>query len=172
MSTQQTHYQVLQIPPEPDLKAETVKQAYHRALLVHHPDKAYQVNVHAPSEFSATAIEKPTIDQIVRAYAVLSDPSQRKSYDAALKSSSKQNVAHRGIDSYDLDDLEYTEKDGHGIWQRPCRCDSGEGYIVTQQDLERADSEQEPNPDGSKEIIVGCRGCSLFIRVTFAVESD
>ena len=171
MSTQQTHYQVLQIPPEANLKAEYVKQAYHRALLVHHPDKAQQY-AHAPDELLQPAAARPTIDQIVSAYTVLSDPTKRKSYDATLKSSSNQNVMHRGIDSFDLDDLVYAEKDGHGIWQRACRCDSGEGYIVTDQDLERADSEHDMNPDGSKDIIIGCRGCSLFIRVTFAVAGD
>lgn len=172
MSTQQTHYEVLQISEEADLTSEYVKHAYRRALLVHHPDKVQQPNAPVDGGLVQTDTGKPTIDQIVQAYSVLSDPSQRKSYDTALNTASGRSAAHHGIDSFDLDDFAYSEKDGHSIWQRDCRCDSEEGYIVTEQDLEQADREQNTQAGSVKELLVGCRGCSLFIRVSFAVSGE
>jgi len=172
MPERQTYYEVLDLCPDGSLQPEYVKQAYHRALLVHHPDKARQVHARESRSTDHESHNKPTIDQIVSAYTVLSDPLQRKSYDAALKTSTTQTLPHRGIQSFDLDDLSYTEEDGHGVWSHSCRCDSGEGYIVTDQDLEAADSDQKSSGDIVNEVLVGCRGCSLFIRVTFATAAD
>jgi DnaJ-class molecular chaperone len=174
MSTSLSHYEVLQLRPEDGLPPDTVKQAYHHALLLHHPDKAQQVTSIHTSQSASKPSHPISIDQIVQAYTVLSDPTQRESYNAHLKSSTDAHRAtsHRGIESYDLDDLTYTEHDGVGTWRLSCRYDSGDsdGYIVTEDDLERAAREDQ---DGVlKEILVGCRGCSLFIRVVFAIAPD
>jgi DnaJ-class molecular chaperone len=176
MSASASYYEILQLRPEDDLTPDTVKQAYHHALLLHHPDKARQVT----STQSSLAISKPpqpiSIDQIVQAYTVLSDHDQRKAYNIQLKSTnaSLHASAHSGIESYDLDDLTYTEHEGMGIWSLSCRYDSGDGdgYFVTEKDLERAASEDGDDNGGLKELLVGCRGCSLFIRVIFAVAPD
>jgi DnaJ-class molecular chaperone len=169
MSVRQTHYEVLELQENAQLTPDIVKQAYHRALLKHHPDKAQQATARGTSD-DVTQGGKPTIDGIVVAYTVLSDGILRKSYDSALRAASGQAVAHRGIDLFDLDDMQYSEVDGHEIWRRDCRCDSKEGYVVTGKDLERADKEQFAHADGTKELLVPCRGCSLFIRVSFAVS--
>jgi DnaJ-class molecular chaperone len=176
MSTSPSYYEILQLRPEDDLTPDTVKQAYHNALLLHHPDKARQVT----STESSHALSKPpqpiSIDQIVQAYTALSDPEQRKAYNIQLKSinGSLHATAHRGIESYDLDDLTYTEHEGVGTWSLSCRHDSGDGdgYFVTEEDLERAASEDGDDNGGLKELLVGCRGCSLFIRIVFAVAPD
>jgi diphthamide biosynthesis protein 4 len=173
MSTARTHYEVLHIQDDAELTSESVKQAYHRALLLYHPDKLQQSNTTTAAPKTAPRpAGNPTIDQIVAAYAVLSDPEQRKSYNAALKTSHGHNVSHQGIDTFDLDDMQYSEVNGRAFWQRGCRCDSKEGYIVTEYDLEKADKEQTAQQDGFQELLVQCRGCSLIVRITFAVTGE
>ena len=63
----------------------------------------------------------------------------------------------------DLDDLQHDET--KGFWFRACRCGNERGYLVTESELE------EETQHG--DIIVGCRGCSLSLRVMFqAIEDD
>jgi diphthamide biosynthesis protein 4 len=51
-------------------------------------------------------------------------------------------------------------------WRRPCRCGSDIGFRITEQELEDAEGK------GVGEVLVGCWGCSLVVRVGFAVEQD
>lgn len=138
------------------LSSSTIRTAYKQALLEHHPDKRSQ----------DASSDSPSIDLITLAYRVLSDSSLRKEYDEALLTlrsdgaeSSKFTVYRTGLETVDLDELNYDE--AAAIWVKPCRCGAGGGYTVTEEELE-AHVE-----DG--ELVTGCRGCSLWIRILFSV---
>jgi hypothetical protein len=56
--------------------------------------------------------------------------------------------------------------DGEGqvllCWYRGCRCGDERGFMVTEMDLEK---EAEHG-----EVVIGCRGCSLWMKILFAME--
>lgn len=177
--TTPTHYEVLSLPQSlldgsKDNQIPTiVKQAYHRALLRHHPDKAPQKPT--ISSTSSTPSSSPcatyTIDQITTAYTTLSRPSLRVEYNARLRTlpstnptSSTPSAFQTGIETLDLDDLASEEVTCTTTWFRPCRCGNERGFIFGEADLEEAGD--------LGELIVGCQGCSLWLRVCFAVVDD
>ena len=155
------YYDILALPSplasRENFNEQDVKQAYHKALLRHHPDKHGSISsVGSPS---APAL---TIDDITIAYKVLSNPQSRSTYDGSLRAEhwrSELNVAKTMIRSeiIDLDDLEYDEE--QGAWYRACRCGNDRGYLITEEELER---EAEHG-----EIVTGCSGCSLWLKVSF-----
>ncbi|PYH79419.1 DnaJ-domain-containing protein [Aspergillus uvarum CBS 121591] len=175
------------------LSKQELKTAYHRALLKHHPDKAAAAGSastptqDAPPSFlasndthgSSSPQTRPyTIDEITAAYKTLSVPSLRAEYDRSLRLDRARAAAgqekaggngvlfHTGLEVVDLEDLGCAEdEDGDGdVWYRGCRCGDERGFLLTEEDLER---EAE-----NGEIVVGCRGCSLWMKVLFAVEND
>ena len=166
----QNHYEVLALPtpsgsdPAPTLS--TIKSAYHRALLVHHPDKSSHRSL--PSTASRP---KYTIDQISQAYRTLSDLKSRLSFDQRLRLhpqlftvNTDSTISVPGVtpnsEMVDLDDLVYDDE--QRLWYRGCRCGQKRGFIVTENHLE--------THSGEGEALVGCAGCSLWIKVLFAVE--
>ena len=166
----QNHYEVLALPTAsrsgsaPTLSA--IKSAYHRALLVHHPDKSSHG---APT--STSSDPEYTIDQISQAYRTLSDPKSRSSFDQKLRLypqsravSTNNTTSVSGVapssEIVDLDDLVYDDE--QRLWYRGCRCGQKRGFIVMENHLE--------NYAGEGEALVGCVGCSLWIKVLFAVE--
>ncbi|OAL33857.1 hypothetical protein AYO20_06868 [Fonsecaea nubica] len=172
-----THYDVLQLPRHPEefgrLSKDDIKAAYRRALLKHHPDKASSTTENVSlkslrSKDATTSTPIFSIDDIVVAHAVLSDSKRRAEYNRALdravnfggNDQSGKKDTHIGVEVYDLEDLRYNEV--QSIWSKSCRCGDEEGYTVTESDLEK-ESQQG-------EIYVGCRGCSLFIKILFALE--
>lgn len=158
----QNYYELLKLTPGPDLSQEDVKQAYREALLKYHPDKLNRKTTSGP-ELTTGASGTPTVNMIVEAYNILLDPLTRRKYDLSLKTA--QAKAHQGIETFDLEDLVFHEDSGNSQWTKSCRCGSSEGYFLSEDDLEKASSEQAGE---TKEVLVGCRGCSLFIRVAFA----
>ncbi|OJD14754.1 hypothetical protein AJ78_04928 [Emergomyces pasteurianus Ep9510] len=128
-----------------------------------------------------------TIDQIATAYKVLSDPVARAEYDRSLRllgiNGSRHRPGHGGDDAtpfrtgmevFDLDDMEIGSASGSGsgtggadssdgAWYHSCRCGEERGFLVLEEDLER---EAERG-----EVVVGCRGCSLWARVVFAIDN-
>lgn len=160
----QNHYKVLALPhsfaTNKDISHYDIKLAYRRALLRNHPDK---------SEGTQTAmigIPTYTIDEITLAFKILSDPVTRSQHDRSLKSSTEEyqtvERSHPGLDTTDLDDLLSNEE--QGMWYRSCRCGNEQGFMVTEEELER-------NAEYG-EVVIGCRGCSLWLRVTFAMSED
>ncbi|KKZ67528.1 hypothetical protein EMCG_06762 [[Emmonsia] crescens] len=125
-----------------------------------------------------------TIDQITTAYKVLSDPVARAEYDRSLRllgiNGSRHGHGHgddegtpfrTGMEVFDLDDMEIgsgsasgtdIDDSNGGAWYHSCRCGEERGFLVLEEDLER---EAERG-----EVVVGCRGCSLWARVVFAVD--
>jgi diphthamide biosynthesis protein 4 len=165
MTYMPTYYEVLGLPEgfrdDPILSAQTLRNAYRRALLQNHPDKATQ---------SPMTGAKFSIDQISEALSTLADRKARAEYDKELKKRVAEyergvkgrEVFRTGIEIVDLDDLETEEL--QGIWYRSCRCGDGRGFLIRESDLEEAAE------DG--EISVGCRGCSLWLKVLFGVMEE
>ncbi|RHZ57694.1 diphthamide biosynthesis protein 4 [Aspergillus thermomutatus] len=185
------YYEILNLPltsTPTALSKQQLKVAYHKALLKHHPDKATSIAAApAPASTHDTKIpQRPspdrnadasptfTIDEITAAYRTLSDPALRAEYDRVLRlerattakgEKSAVTAFHTGLEVVDLEDLVCEETgDGEGLlcWYRGCRCGDERGFMVTELDLEK---EAEHG-----EVVIGCRGCSLWMKILFAME--
>ncbi|TFB06493.1 Diphthamide biosynthesis protein 4 [Trichoderma ghanense] len=177
-----SHYDVLNLTPSilntQHDPSTLIKQAYRRALLRHHPDKA---STCTPPSISSTSISSSssssqtrpsatqlyTIDQITQAFTVLSSPLQRSTYDATLRltranGEATQTRFQTGIENVDLDDLQFDEAEER--WYRSCRCGNERGYSFDEEDLEGVEQEGV--------LMVGCHDCSLWLKVHFAVAED
>ncbi|KAI0889870.1 uncharacterized protein GGS22DRAFT_5268 [Annulohypoxylon maeteangense] len=164
-----------------------VKQAYHRALLKHHPDKSASgpsTSTSPPSSSTTSPSSKPapkphakqagshtqprityTVDQIQHAHTILSDAQKRREYDRELRASPSQRATQSfqtGVETVDLDDVSFDERGG--VYYRSCRCGNERGYAFTEENLE------EFEEDGV--LMVECLDCSLWIRVLFAAAED
>lgn len=158
------HYTVLALDGKEGhpLSTQEVKQAYKKALLANHPDKSL------PQIRNGQGVadgRKVTVDDIALAYKILSEPALKAEYDRtlserAVSGNSSEQTYHTGLETIDLDDLDFDEDDG--TWNRGCRCGKARAYVVTEPELEKNVA------DG--ELITGCRGCSLWLRVLFGAE--
>lgn len=189
-------YEILGLPfTSAALSKQQIKVAYHKALLRHHPDKAGAAFAAKSSPTSSrneneariSTSRTYTVDEITAAYKTLSDPYLRVEYDRSLRlqrlrggvggdrdgGNNGGDVFHTGLEVVDLDDLNYEDGEGEegkeeeeagAFWYRGCRCGDERGFLVTERDLER---EAERG-----EIVIGCRGCSLWMKVLFAVEME
>lgn len=169
------HYTILNLPfTESPIPKQELKLAYHRALLRHHPDKTATATA-TPDKPRSDENEnaKYTVDAITTAYKTLSIPSLRSEYNRSLRldrlkhpdrsKTDSDEVFHTGLETVDLEDLtEQTTADDEMSWSRACRCGDEGGFLVTEADLDREADHGE--------LVVGCRGCSLYMRVLFAVE--
>ena len=166
-----THYDILLLPRQnlSGLSKDDTKAAYRRALLLHHPDKASSAGTKTALRTPQKVASNPqySVDEIVVAFDTLSDPTRRAEYDKSLERENAgwiqvtgRKEAHTGVETYDLEDLVYDVS--KNTWSRTCRCGDEQGYIVAEPDLERESQHGE--------VYVGCRGCSLFIKVLFAAE--
>lgn len=170
------YYEILSLPftdsPANPLSKQQIKLAYHKALLKHHPDKGGEASgLQQSHSVSDTSAQKYTIDEITTAYKTLSDSRARAEYDRTLrldraKLAERQktgDVFHTGLEVVDLEDLLCDESNEDAMcWYRGCRCGDERGFTVTEDDLER---EAEHG-----EIVIGCRGCSLWLKILFAVD--
>jgi diphthamide biosynthesis protein 4 len=160
MATTLDYYSLLGIQDlssDKQLSPQALKQAYRRALLQHHPDKSSK----------AGAETQASVDDIALAYKTLSDPKLRAEYDQWLltkipesRGGTLARPRHTGLETVDLDDLAFDS--ASDSWSRSCRCGEAKGYVVSEPELEKYVD------DG--EIIVGCKGCSLWLRVLYGVE--
>jgi diphthamide biosynthesis protein 4 len=161
MAKSMNYYQLLDLDirsSQDHITPLKVKQAYRKALLAYHPDKQKSAGTHPTI----------TVDDIALAFKTLSDPILRAEYDTWLASnedvtSSAGHVArprHTGLETVDLDDLNFDASSGS--WSRSCRCGNDTGFTVTEAELEKHVDEGE--------IIVGCKGCSLWLRIMFGVD--
>ena len=121
-------------------------------MLQYHPDKQQ------PGASSALDGHMP---RITHAYGVLSVPSARAEYDAALKrreqaalaaSASVRISAEVDIDAFELVASDDAQDQAEQLrFKLDCRC--GSAYVVELRELEAGHD------------LVGCSGCSLVIRV-------
>lgn len=162
-----TYYEILGLPValhhEPNISAQTIRTAYRRALLQNHPDKSKSMLNSKDALYS--------IDQISAAFTTLSNTKSRAEYDKELKlqygkthkgGAKEGEVFRTGIENVDLDDLNVNE--AQGIWYRSCRCGDDRGFLIREVDLEEAAEDGELN--------VGCRGCSLWLKILFGILED
>lgn len=166
-----------------------LRQAYKRALLHHHPDKQKkkkpQESTSSPTTYPPAAA---TIDEITEAYRVLGNASERAKYDVELRKWKMMNnhlhnnqadviiaTRHTGMEIVDLEELDFevggleneNENDATAtgnIWKRACRCGSIPAFVVTEAELEKSADEGE--------LVTGCKGCSLWLKVMFTVDDD
>lgn len=145
----------LDINKRETISLEEIKRAYHAALLKTHPDKL------TLSETSKSPLF--TVKDVREAYLTLSDKESRDSYDKKIRSGSAGIFSTIQTEEVvDLDDMIIiSETDDNTEWGKDCRC--GEKYIVTEQDL--------LNNGNAEEINVQCIGCSLWIKVVYAISS-
>ena len=161
MASSKDYYQLLGIAEKRNgqvISSDELRQAYKRALLHYHPDKQ---DASAKTHDSATA----TVDEITEAYKVLGDDASRAIYDQELRNAEASNTTvgstrHTGMETVDLEELDVDEESG--IWRRSCRCGSEPAFVVTEAELEKHVE------DG--ELVTGCKGCSLWLKVMFTVE--
>ncbi|KAI9818063.1 MAG: Diphthamide biosynthesis protein 4 [Pycnora praestabilis] len=178
----QNHYEVLELPwPNTGqlTSAQEIKLAYRRTLLRSHPDKfkAAQMPIgRVTAQASSGVTSKYSVDDITEAYRILSNARARADYDRLLHLQPPLNdhplhltdkysteIFRSGLETIDLDDLTFDEK--LGIWFRGCRCGDERGFLVRDEELERE--------AGVGELGVGCRGCSLWLKVEFeAAEGE
>lgn len=163
MATTLDFYQILGLNKQRNTKiipAGELRQAYKRALLSHHPDKKNSLGA------SNNNVTAATVDDIAEAYKTIGDPKLRAEYDRKLREQLEKNdgsviaTRHTGMETEDLEDLAFDEQ--RGEWTRSCRCGSQPAYIVTEAELEK-------NVEFG-ELITGCKGCSLWLKVLFSVE--
>lgn len=159
------HYRILDLPcpfhASNKPSQSDIKVAYRRALLRHHPDKH--------EKHSSNINHKPTytLDQVFLAYKTLVDPNARFEYDQSMKTidsvvSFNGKEAHPGLETSDLDDLAFDPD--RSTWSKSCRCGNPKAFVINEKDLEESAE--------YGEIITGCGGCSLWLRVTFAIVED
>lgn len=180
-SFEQNHYAVLSLPPPTDTNSSPptqhqIKQAYHRALLQHHPDKVIKTPEKSTlGRNGQQPLERVpyTVDDLTLAYRTLSDPNLRLAYDRKFVMEFGSLMLHNGehapssenrpgLEIIDLEDMEFDETARQ--FYRSCRCGKEKGYIVSEAQLEECED------DG--EITIGCQGCSLWLTVGFAVSVD
>jgi len=173
-------YEVLGIPSLSSCETLTQKEitsAYRRTLLHHHPDKA---NTSAVAEQSLSkdipAAAKYSVDTICLARNILTSPSQRREYNRKLlndkvlfedNASAEQEYAFLhpiAVDALDLDEMVYS--DHTQTWTRPCRCGNTQAFEVSEQDL------MEESTGEIGELVVGCGGCSLHVRIVFRAAEE
>lgn len=140
-----------------------------------------------------------TVDDVKEAYNVLSDGKRKAEYDAWFAgqrrfgaegiarggSGGGDGVVLLGLEVLDLEDFECGPatsasfdastastsvavggegEEGEVEWTRACRCGAEKGFRIWEVELEDAVGR------GEAEVLVGCVGCSLWVRVGFAVE--
>ena len=138
-----------------------VKKAYRKALLYYHPDKQTSGLIRL-----STNEPVPSIDEITNAYKVLSDPASRTKYDRELRlqrpdddGAGTVSTRHTGMETVDLEELDFDED--RECWTRPCRCGNQPAFVITEAELGK-------NADYG-ELVTGCKGCSLWLKVLFSV---
>lgn len=159
-------------------KSAELRRAYRNALLAAHPDK--KTTTTASASASEQAVRGDSVDDVREAYRVLDEHASRAEYDnwvlrnphvlqgtAENKAGERQTLSADfilGLDVLDLSDFEERESGEEVEWTRACRCGDQMGFRILEVDL--VDAEQR----GEKEVLVGCGGCSLWVRVGFDVE--
>ncbi|KAF1845775.1 uncharacterized protein K460DRAFT_284360 [Cucurbitaria berberidis CBS 394.84] len=165
--------------------AVEVRRAYKIALLTAHPDKTRAATPKTKAAY--------TVDDVKEAYMVLADRTRKAEYDnwllhngdtlhSSLPLSTSSHLREPstdfilGLELLDLSDFDVVEttgttttpstEEGTGAmeWTRPCRCGADKGFRILEEELEDAETR------GEKEVLVGCEGCSLWLRVAFDVE--
>lgn len=123
-----------------------IKQAYHRALLIFHPDK------YRPAT-QPSSLPSIDIDTLRLAYATLSSATSRAEYDRrAVQEKSGPRPAHV------LSLEEFTEDQEALLWTHSCRC--GGVYRIAEVQMERG------------QHLIGCGDCSEVVWVGYELAKE
>lgn len=194
MAYTKDYYSILGLAaPNPNSNSQStstadLRRAYKFALLAAHPDKNTGANTSARSY---------TVDEVKEAYTVLANANHKAEYDNWLLRHPNAVQSHGeqihiqapssdfvlGLELLDLSDFDVLDPDhmfsqdvenGTGgveeddgaqmEWTRACRCGDVKGFRILEEELGDAETR------GEKEVLVGCGGCSLWVRVGFEVE--
>lgn len=173
MNNQKTYYEILNV--KPDVATVALRQIYKKLLLSTHPDKQVDQNeIGKDNNEPNTNKQNITIDEITRAYKVLSDAKLRVEYDNKLLEQGKKNGLYKfgeGIDEFSLDSFEFDETTEEYIRNCP-RCHDQDGFKLTDTLLEDYGVECEGRDDGMLQVIIQCSACSLWIKIHFFAEED
>lgn len=123
--------------------AETVRRAYHAALLAQHPDKQQQRRLQAcdDSQAPAPGTDKKDVRAIIEAYRRLAEQGHAQHVqrdtgwqDPAGARESASPVADH-VDALDLDDMDFDP--ARQAWRHACRrCGAVDGFSVGVTDLD------------------------------------
>ena len=156
------------------LSEQEIKSAYRKALLKWHPDKNQDAPSDTPSGRKETVSGAPvvTVDEITRAYEVLSDSKQKRKYDESLnKKTTARATTNRQrtteLEVVDLDDMFFDDKNAR--WYKACRCGKKDGFRISEGEMEQLVQEEEGDRG---EVMVACEDCSHHIKILFAVEVE
>ena len=180
------------------LTTELIKVAYRRTLLLHHPDKQHSdLDIQSSSSAAkasklqeAGLASKPSVDEIRDAYDVLVNAAARKEYDRSLclgltatgkspEVAGQARADNAGLETIDLEDMDFQQD--IDVWTRRCRCGEASGFAVSEEQLlaemSKVDGEVSSNrvdrqAARSGEMVLACLGCSLHIRVSFAIAEE
>ncbi|GJE89470.1 DnaJ and zf-CSL domain-containing protein [Phanerochaete sordida] len=145
-SAEPDYYAVLSL--ETSASTAEIKAAYHRALLLHHPDKQL-----APDR-REDALD---LDTLKRAFVTLSTTELRTKYDTAR---SKPRPGPRPAQVVSLEEFTVHEDENLDdiIWSYDCRC--GGAYRITEQDMEK------------DQHLIGCNSCSEVVWAGYEMVDD
>ncbi|KAJ6631597.1 hypothetical protein B0H10DRAFT_2159831 [Mycena sp. CBHHK59/15] len=138
------HYTILSVSS--DSSPSEIKSAYHRALLLSHPDKNLTAN---------PLIGAVDIASIKEAYLVLSTPTLRAQYDARTRRS-RVPTGPRPAQVISLE--EFQEHDDLDSWSHSCRC--GGIYIITSEEMDKG------------RHLVPCNSCSEMVWVGYELAEE
>ncbi|KAL1749182.1 hypothetical protein HDZ31DRAFT_28064, partial [Schizophyllum fasciatum] len=127
-----------------------LKDAYHRALLTHHPDKAQ----HRDSHLIAVSLIK-------EAYETLSTPAKRAAYDRSLVRRQDQCTGPRPAQVISLEEFDAIgeeEGDSEVIWAYACRC--GGSYQISERDMEAG------------KHLIACDDCSEVVWAGYELAEE
>jgi curved DNA-binding protein CbpA len=155
-------YQTLGV--HPGSSREEIRRAFLRAARLHHPDKMMHRSQEGRGGAGADDGHGNRLRHdhqrfllIQEAWEVLGDEKARRDYDASEEW--QQSQCQRGqvlmAEDVDIGALiadEEEEEEEEGLLFKPCRC--GERFELYRDEIV-----------GGGPILVGCAGCSLFIRV-------
>ncbi|KDQ51130.1 hypothetical protein JAAARDRAFT_140717, partial [Jaapia argillacea MUCL 33604] len=139
-------YQILSVSPSASLSE--IKSAYHRTLLLSHPDK------HQSKSTSHIHID---VSLLREAYTTLSSSTLRSQYDIELARGLRPG-GPRPAQIISLEEFTEGEGDERDVWSYPCRC--GGLYVIREEEMEKG------------QHLVGCNCCSEVVWVGYEFAEE
>jgi DnaJ family protein A protein 5 len=148
-----------------DSTQDEIKAAYHRLLLVYHPDKQTK------NDSNSQSID--TFLKIQSAYKLLSNQTERNNYNSLLKQIElKEKATSSSLDIDDEDSYLQLEKDfefdlENLVYTKRCRC--GDYFSIKRENINSLLNENN-NQDKVLEVeslVIGveCNTCSIVLNV-------
>lgn len=144
-------YDLLSLPRNDHISKEDIRRAYHRKLLLLHPDK-----LKSNSSSNATQPTHSTdIALLKEAFTTLVDPEKRRIYDA----STERHTGTRPAQVVSLEDFMISDDTSENVvYSHICRC--GGSYYISVVDME------------ADVHLISCETCSESIWVGYEVVEE